>query len=276
MTGRRRAGGVSGYRMQETEGGPVAEDVRRRIVSMLNAGSLRPGDRLGSERDMAEQFAVSRATLRSALVPLSRAGILERRTGRGGGTFIKSDVVERHVAEMSGLPGRLTEGGHSTSRSRVLSTDLRGATAAEAHALQARLGTTLVVVWCRRFADGFPLSVDCAHFIADRVPGLLEQPPGDRSTSFWRSVTVLCPSARWTETIEVVNSNPREAAWLEIPKRTPLLSMTAVTSDADGRPFEYSTDLFRADRVRLVAKTTVSPEREALGRDGRVELSVTA
>ena len=274
MTGRRRAGGY-GYRMQETEGGPVAEDVRRRIVSMLNAGSLRPGDRLGSERDMAEQFAVSRATLRSALVPLSRAGILERRTGRGGGTFIKSDVVERHVAEMSGLPDRLTEGGHSTSRSRVLSTDLRGATAAEAHALQARLGTTLVVVRRLRFADGFPLSVDCAHFIADRVPGLLEQPLGGSLYELLAERYGLVPSAS-TETIEVVNSNPREAAWLEIPKRTPLLSMTRVTSDADGRPFEYSTDLFRADRVRLVAKNTVSPEREALGRDGRVELSVTA
>ena len=52
--------------------------------------------------------------------------------------------------------------------------------------------------------------------------------------------------------------------------------MTRVTSDGDGQPFEYSEDLFRADRVRLVAKTTVLTEREALGTDGRVELTVTA
>ena len=51
--------------MDESEGGPVAEDVRRRIVSMLDAGTLRPGDRLGSEREMAEHFSVSRATLRN-------------------------------------------------------------------------------------------------------------------------------------------------------------------------------------------------------------------
>ena len=43
--------------MDESEGGPVAEDVRRRIVAMLDAGTLRPGDRLGSEREMAEQFS---------------------------------------------------------------------------------------------------------------------------------------------------------------------------------------------------------------------------
>jgi GntR family transcriptional regulator len=74
----------------------------------------------------------------------------------------------------------------------------------------------------------------------------------------------------------VVSANPREAAWLEIPARTPLLSMTRVTADATGQPFEYSEDLFRADRVRLVAKTTVLTERETLGTDGRVELTVIA
>jgi len=71
--------------MEESEGGPIAEDVRRRILSMLAQGVLRPGSRLGTEREMAEQFAVSRSTLRSALLPLSRAGVLERRTGRNGG-----------------------------------------------------------------------------------------------------------------------------------------------------------------------------------------------
>ena len=253
----------------------MAEDVRRRILGMLDAGALRPGDRLGSERDMADRFAVSRATLRSALVPLSRAGILERRTGRAGGTFIKSGVVERNVAELSGLPNRLKQGGHSTARSQVLSTALRPATAFEANRLAIEPGARLVVIQRLRYADGFPLSVDCAHFPADRVPDLLEQPLGGSIYDLLALRYDLVPSAS-TETIEVVNANPREAAWLEIPTRTALLSMTRVTCDAEGLPFEYSHDLFRADRVRLVAKTSALTEREAVGTDGRVELTVTA
>ena len=144
--------------MDESEGGRVAEDVRRRIVSMLDAGTLRPGDRLGSERDMADRFAVSRATVRSALVPLSRAGILERRTGRAGGTFIKSGVVERNVAELSGLPNRLKQGGHSTARSQVLSTALRAATALEANRLA--------------IDHGAPARRHSAAAIRQRVPAL--------------------------------------------------------------------------------------------------------
>jgi len=261
--------------MDETEGGPVAEDVRRRIVGMLGAGTLRPGDRLGSEREMAEQFGVSRATLRSALVPLNRAGILERRSGRAGGTFIKTGLVERNVAELSGLPNRLKQGGHSTARSRVLSTALRAATATEAQQLAVDPGTELVVIQRLRYADGFPLSVDCAHFPADRVPDLLEQPLGGSIYEILAVRYSLTPATS-VESIEVVSANPREAAWLEIPTRTPLLAMTRVTADADGRPFEYSEDLFRADRVRLVAKNTAVAQRESLGSDGRVELTVTA
>ena len=52
--------------------------------------------------------------------------------------------------------------------------------------------------------------------------------------------------------------------------------MTRDASDANGQPFEYSEDLFRADRVRLVAKNIAVAERETLGTDGRVELTVTA
>ena len=41
------------------------------------------GERLPSERDLAEQFAVSRMTLRQAVSLLVEEGVLERRVGSG-------------------------------------------------------------------------------------------------------------------------------------------------------------------------------------------------
>ena len=152
---------------------------------------------------------------------------------------------------------------------------LRGATATEAQRLGIKPDTELVVIQRLRYADGFPLSVDCAHFPADLVPDLLEQPLGGSIYEILAVRYDLAPASS-IESIEVVSANPREAAWLEIPTRTPLLAMTRVASDANGQPFEYSEDLFRADRVRLVAKNIAVAERETLGTDGRVELTVTA
>ncbi len=237
--------------MEETAGGAVAEDVRRRILSMLSSGALRPGSRLGTEREMAEQFDVSRATLRSALLPLSQAGVLERRTGRAGGTFVRADMVQRNAAEQTGLPALLHSGGHS-SYTKVLATDSRPATAAESVALEIAPDAAVFVIRRLRYADGVPLSVDQSCFVAEQAPDLLEQPLGGSLYELFKTRYGLAP-ATTTETIEVVSASPREAQCLDIAHRKPLLAITRLARAESGRPFEYAYDLFRADRVRLTA-----------------------
>lgn len=51
------------------------------------------GERLPSERDLAEQFAVSRMTLRQAVSLLVEEGVLERRVGSG--TFVSSTEYKK-------------------------------------------------------------------------------------------------------------------------------------------------------------------------------------
>lgn len=260
--------------MEESAGGPIAEDVRRRILSMLAHGALQPGSRLGTEREMAESFAVSRSTLRSALLPLSQAGVVERRTGRNGGTFVRADVVQRNAAELAGLPARLRSGGH-TSTTRVLATDRRPATAVEATALEIGCEAEVFAIRRLRFADGVPLSLDYSCFVTAHVADLLEQPLGGSLYELFAVRYGLVP-AMSTESIEVVSASPREAEWLGIPNRRPLLAITRVTRDSTDRPFEYAYDLFRADRVRLTATTSTVTARERRGTDGRVERSVSS
>lgn len=58
------------------------------ILSSIAVGALPVGTRLPAERDLAEALAVSRSSVRQALATLERAGFVDRRRGRGGGTFI--------------------------------------------------------------------------------------------------------------------------------------------------------------------------------------------
>lgn len=64
----------------------VVEQVRAAIASR----SIEAGERLPSERELAEQFGVSRATLREALRALEALGLLEIRPGARGGAFATS------------------------------------------------------------------------------------------------------------------------------------------------------------------------------------------
>lgn len=69
---------------------PVHELVLEELKRVLESGQFRPGDRLPSERDMAEQLNVSRTTVRTAVGVLESEGLLSVKRGRGGGFVVLS------------------------------------------------------------------------------------------------------------------------------------------------------------------------------------------
>lgn len=82
----------------ELEFTPVAprrtfESAVEQIAERVRLGDLAKGDRLPSERDLAAAMRISRATLREAIKVLADAGVLEVRSGSGGGIFAASDYV---------------------------------------------------------------------------------------------------------------------------------------------------------------------------------------
>lgn len=64
------------------------EQTVERLGRAIRMGLLQPGERLPSERDLAQLLALSRSTVREALRVLQESGYLEARRGRGGGTFV--------------------------------------------------------------------------------------------------------------------------------------------------------------------------------------------
>jgi GntR family transcriptional repressor for pyruvate dehydrogenase complex len=63
------------------------EQIVQQIEASILKGVLKPGDQLPAERDLAQQFGVSRTAVREAVKALREKGLLEALHGRG--TFIK-------------------------------------------------------------------------------------------------------------------------------------------------------------------------------------------
>lgn len=57
--------------------------VAQQLSKLVSDGILKPGDRLPSERELAEKLNVSRPTIREAMIALELSGIVEIRTGAG-------------------------------------------------------------------------------------------------------------------------------------------------------------------------------------------------
>ena len=66
----------------------VANQIVEQVREALFAGKFQTGDLIGSEKDLARQFDVSRITVRDALRTLETMGIVEIRVGAGGGARI--------------------------------------------------------------------------------------------------------------------------------------------------------------------------------------------
>ncbi len=63
------------------------------LVEGIERAGLRTGARLPPERELAAQLGISIPTLKQALTVLGRSGLLGPRQGKGGGWFVKSDLV---------------------------------------------------------------------------------------------------------------------------------------------------------------------------------------
>ncbi len=257
--------------MTDNEGdlGRAAEEVRRRILAEIANGQLRPGQKLGAERDLAIDLQVSRSTLRQALTVLEETGVVRRLPGRGGGTFVSPEKIDRDLSQIVGVPS-LLRGQGFTSGTRLISAAVLLADPKTQMALGLSDGDYIFEVVRIRLADGIPISLEHARFPAEMFPGLLERSLGNSLYELLSKHYDTTPDEA-VEHIDLVSATSDEARILEVPFGSPLLSITRTTMDTKGRKIEYSHDLFRGDRTRITVRTKGRPATsDQPGERGRI------
>jgi DNA-binding FadR family transcriptional regulator len=75
----------------------VATEIRHYV----QRAGLKPGDRIGTEQELAAEFGVSRPTLREGLRLLASSHLIRSTQGRGGGIFVDSTAGEGMARSLS-------------------------------------------------------------------------------------------------------------------------------------------------------------------------------
>lgn len=226
------------------------EQAEEDIAHLVATRRLAAGMRLPPERELAEQLGISRMTLRRALGSLERRGLVVRRAGRGGGTFIAEPKVDRQLGDLVGVPEMLRRQG-VTAGTRVISATLRPAGEAAADALEIAPDALVYDIWRVRLANMTTLSLERSRLPAERFPDLLERSLGGSIYQLLREAYGV-PPARALERLESVLAEGETAAALEVEEGVPLMSVERITYDDGGRPIEFGNDVFRGDRTRVV------------------------
>jgi DNA-binding LacI/PurR family transcriptional regulator/DNA-binding transcriptional regulator YhcF (GntR family) len=99
--------------LEETMKVPLYEQLYRFVLGEIDSGHLVPGARVPSEKELADQFHVSRITSKRALEKLAHDGLIERARGRGSFVAVNAAPANLQAADrrpVVGMPAGMTGG----------------------------------------------------------------------------------------------------------------------------------------------------------------------
>ncbi|MFE0208666.1 GntR family transcriptional regulator [Streptomyces sp. NPDC058985] len=262
---------------------PLYAKVAARLMDDITAGGARAGDRLPSERVLAERYAVSRVTMRSALADLASRGVIESSPARGWfltstgtgtgaspgpGTHTGASAGDG-TAEAGDTPatppgGRSVQGfaDHAlrhglAARTRVLASAVRPARVQEAEELRIAPGAPLFEMRRLRYLDDLVVVVEHNRLPLALCPRLADTDFG--TASLYATLRTATPGQfpRVADySVEARQPTPEERELLEITDVTPVLVATQLAYNQDARPLELTVAIYRGDRYRFRASIT--------------------
>jgi GntR family transcriptional regulator len=238
---------------------PSHARIEQWLMRMITGGRLTVGDKLPPEEDLAASVGVSRMTLRQALGALEAQGLLERRRGRSGGTFVTRRRIE---VDLTGLPG-FTEQmrrAHVRAGARVVRSRLVTPSREVATALHLPRGAEAYEVVRVRSANREPLALEETYLPARDFPGLLDHRlTGSLYTLMRRDYGLVpCTAQEWLEPVVATDD---QAALLAIVPGSALMLVTRTACTDTGEPIEHALDRYRADRARIGLTTGITQRR---------------
>ncbi|WP_248490041.1 GntR family transcriptional regulator [Tsukamurella sp. PLM1] len=219
----------------------VAAALREQILDHR----YRVGESLPSEAVLCEQFGVSRGPVRQALATLNREGLIHLTRGRPA--VVQSHLPSQTLDVFTPFSQWAQLGGQTPS-SRTVEITRRRATAPEAETLGLTTDDFVVFILRLRMLDGAPAMLERSTFVLDVGMLLMEFDTDSGSlTEYLTERGVGFETMR--HELDALTADAVDARHLDVEPGAALLRERRVSTDRDGRTFEFADDRYRPDRV---------------------------
>jgi len=231
---------------------PIYQQIADDLAGRIRGGDFAVGDRLPSERDLADQLGISRMTVRQAFKSLTDAGLIESRIGRG--CFVARPKVDQRLQRLTGFSEDMARLGRRAA-SVILRQAVVPAVGEAREALGLAEGASAVLLERVRLADAVPMAFETTWLPEALVPGLLDR-HDFRSASLYEVLRRDYGLVPWQaeQTVEADLPDAMTASALDIPRSAPVLVFTRRTVDAAGHIIEFVRSAYRGDRYKMRAR----------------------
>ncbi|MFF3059396.1 GntR family transcriptional regulator [Streptomyces sp. NPDC057909] len=240
---------------------PASRRIAEALRSAIESGELRAGDKLPSERALAEQYGAARNTAREAVRLLSEQGLVTARHGRG--VFVReprrlfrfgSDRYSLKHRATGLTPFRLeSQRQGKTARIDVPSIKREIPPSDVAERLNVPPEEQSVVHRENHyFADDEPVQIVSTYIRWDEAKGtLLMEAKSGPNGIYGRLEELGHVMTSIRDEIIARMPTPHEASVLQLPSGVPVLEVLHTSLDQNEQPFEVSRYVHRADLTGL-------------------------
>lgn len=233
------------------------EEIESYVTDLIRSGTLKEGDQIPRETELAQLFNTSRPTVRQALSKLTLNGTIVRIKGKG--SFVQhTKLAQEYTRFISSYRAELLKKGLSP---RTIVVSLEEIPAPESVAQKLEINTdTPVIKLCRlRFASDDPTKrpavLTTVYLPKAMCPALLKTDFRtaslyDTLDSFGLSVTHVLRE------IEIRTAVPKISRRLMVKDFSPLFFISSIGRIADGRVIEYSESYYPSDTSKFIVEIT--------------------
>jgi GntR family transcriptional regulator len=229
----------------KTDGIPLYIQVRETLREVILDGTYEPGQRIPSQDELAEEFGVSRMTVRQGINELTEEGLLYRR--HGVGTFVAQSRIDRDHTRLSNFfedPAvQDLEPGLRLLDCRIIRADKH-----LAQALRIRAGDKVIRIDTLRLAGNQVVTLHHAHFPYDLFPNLVDEDLEANHVWVYIENKYGFRLKQAMQRLEARTPTREQARYLEIDEGEPILYKERTVFADDGTVVEFSECYNRADR----------------------------
>lgn len=223
------------------------------LSEKIHNGDWNVGDKLPTENDLAEQFNISRATVRHALSELEIEGIIERYPGKG--TIVSHKRTKPEVMKITSFSQDMHSLGRKPS-SKTIDMKLVSAPSKVVEGFNVTKDTKVWLVSRLRLADGKPIALQDLYIPPDLQISVSDLINLDSYYLFLEKNYSLKPSYA-TELLSAKAADQEEAKILEIDEGDPLIYIWRNTYDENERNLEVVKIKYVASRFQYHLKLYV-------------------
>ncbi|MCP8686091.1 histidine utilization repressor [Marinobacterium sedimentorum] len=231
---------------------PRYQQIKSFILDGIKQQTYRPGGKIPTENELAQQFAVSRMTVNKAIRDLVQDNMLVRYPGLG--TFVSDAKAESPLADIKNIAEEVRQRGHDYS-CRIVK--LRETAASESVAMQMGIpiGTPVYRSVIVHLENALPIQLENRYVIASSVPGYLEQDFTQHTPNEYLSR--MCPISSIEHIVEAVLPSEQVQELLDIDANTPCIQVNRRTW-SDNRLISFASLTHPGTRYKLRSITTLS------------------